>query len=170
VHPATPPRPASRRRRGYRPGRRPDERSAQSNWCRHSGCGPDRSDRKVIEGNDIADTTAESVDLKEGTSGGVLRGNRFSGTGTTEADSWVDVKGSDWTITDNVGIDAPRDGFQVHVIVEGSGERNVFERNVATVDALGYGFNVIEPDRGNRVGCTNRVEGAAAGTATVACT
>ena len=44
--------------------------SAQSNWCKHSDCEPDESDRNVVEGNTIFDTGAESVDLKEGTTGG----------------------------------------------------------------------------------------------------
>jgi hypothetical protein len=144
--------------------------SATSNWCRYSGCGPDRSDRNTVESNDIAATTAESVDIKEGTSGGVLRGNRFSGIGMSESDSWVDVKGSDWSITDNIGSRAPEDGFQVHVIGEGSGERNAFERNVADVGGDGYGINVTKRDRGNVVGCSNRSVGAAAGLSTIPCT
>lgn len=143
--------------------------SAASNWCRYTGCGPDRSDRNIIEGNDIAATTAESVDIKEGTRGGVLRGNRFSGTGMSATDSWVDVKGSDWLITDNVGSGAPRDGFQVHVIGEGSGERNTFERNVADVGGPGYGINVTGPDRGNSVACSNRVVDAAEGLSSIPC-
>jgi hypothetical protein len=59
--------------------------TARSNWCHISACRPDRSDRNVVEGNDIAGTTAESVDVKEGTSDGVVRGNRFDGSSMTEA-------------------------------------------------------------------------------------
>ena len=47
--------------------------SAESNWCQRSGCQPDRSDRNLVEGNDIAGTTAEAVDIKACTSDGVLR-------------------------------------------------------------------------------------------------
>src|SRR5690606_38506571 len=55
--------------------------NARSNWCRYCACEPDRSDRNVVEGNDIAGTTAENVDVKEGTTGGVLRDNKLSGDG-----------------------------------------------------------------------------------------
>jgi Right handed beta helix region len=143
--------------------------SAESNWCQHSGCGPDRSDRNVIEGNDIAETAAECVDIKEGTTGGILRGNRFSGAGMTAADSWVDVKGNNWTINHNTGTDSRQDGFQVHVIMDGWGEGNVFEHNTATVNGPGFAINVTKRDRGNRVTCSNRAVGAASGLSTVDC-
>lgn len=143
--------------------------SAQSNWCQHSGCGPDRSDRNIIEGNDITRTTAEAVDIKEGTSGGVLRQSTFSGVGMSAADSWVDVKGNGWTIEDNTGVDAPLDGFQTHAIVDGWGERNVFDRNTATVNGPGYAINVTKRDRGNVVRCSNRAIGVGTGLSTVDC-
>jgi hypothetical protein len=144
--------------------------SAESNWCQYTDCRPDRSDRNIIEGNDIRSTTSESVDIKEGTSGGVLRGNTFSGLGMTDADSWVDVKGNDWTIVDNTGTDSPEDGFQLHVIADGWGERNAFRSNTAVVNGPGYGFNVTKRDRGNVVACSNRQVSAQAGLATVDCT
>ena len=81
--------------------------SAESNWCQLTECQPDRSDRNLIEGNDIAGTTAEAVDIKEGTSNGVVRGNVFDGSAMVEADSWVDVKGNAWTIEDNTGTSQP---------------------------------------------------------------
>ena len=90
--------------------------SAQSNWCRHSGCRPDRSDHNRILGNRIGpDVTAESVDLKEGTSAGLVSGNTFVGARMTGADSWVDVKGNAYRVEANRGRLTPRDGFQVHV-------------------------------------------------------
>ncbi len=143
--------------------------SAESNWCTHSNCEPDRSDRNIIQANDIADTTAEAIDVKEGTSGGTLRGNTLSGTAMTGADSWVDVKGNDWVIADNVGIDAPEDGFQTHEILDGWGERNVFHGNIATVNAPGYAINITKKERGNTVSCTNRATNAGAGLSNVAC-
>ena len=85
------------------------------------------------------------------------------------ADSWVDVKGNDWTIVDNVGVDSPEDGFQTHVQVPGWGERNVFTGNTATVNGPGYGFNVVEPARGNTVDCTNRAVAAGKDLATIPC-
>ena len=44
--------------------------SAHKNWCKYSDCQPDASDDDIITGNDIADTTAENIDIKEGTTGG----------------------------------------------------------------------------------------------------
>lgn len=143
--------------------------SARSNWCRHSGCGPDRSDRNRIEGNDISATTAESIDIKEGTSGGVVIGNRFAGDGMTGADSWVDVKGNGWTIVGNTGVDAPQDGFQVHAVAAGWGEGNVFADNAAEVGGPGYGFHVTNPGGGNRFGCSNTATSAGAGSSNVPC-
>lgn len=144
--------------------------SAESNWCEYSACGPDRSDRNVVEFNDIAETTSESVDIKEGTTGGILRGNTFAGTRITgKPDSWVDVKGNDWAIVGNSGVDAPKDGFQTHEILEGWGERNLFDTNSAVVGTDGYAINVTKRDRGNRVTCNNQATDAGAGLSTVAC-
>jgi len=64
-----------------------------------------------VELNDISLTTAEAVDIKEGTTGGTLRKNRFAGAGMTAADSWVDVKGNGWTIAENTGNGGVVDGF-----------------------------------------------------------
>jgi hypothetical protein len=143
--------------------------TAESNWCRESACAPDRSDRNVIEGNDISETTAESVDIKEGTSSGVLRDNTFSGSAMTEADSWVDVKGNDWVIVGNTGTDSPQDGFQVHEILDGWGVGNFFGANVSDVDADGYAINITKNRDRNRVGCDNRSRGAGKGLSTVDC-
>ena len=133
--------------------------SAQSNWCKHSDCEPDESDRNVVEGNTIFDTGAESVDLKEGTTGGVVRNNSFDGDGMTGGDSWVDAKGSDWQIVDNVGVNSPQDGFQMHEIVEGWGTGNVFRGNTAEVNGPGFGFAATNTD-GNVIGCDNYVTAA----------
>ncbi len=143
--------------------------TARSNWCTYTNCGPDHSDRNVIHGNDIADTTAEAIDIKEGTSNGVVRGNTFSGAAMTGADSWVDVKGNDWTIADNIGTDAPADGFQTHAILAGWGERNTFHNNTATVNAAGYAFNITRRHLGNAVSCTNRAANANAGLSNIPC-
>jgi nitrous oxidase accessory protein NosD len=146
--------------------------SAKSNWCRISTCEPDRSDSNVVEGNDIAGTTAESVDIKEGTSDGVLRGNVFNGSGMVQADSWVDVKGNSWSIEGNTGRSSPQDGFQVHQIVDGWGLATVFSGNTAVLDAAGYAFNVAGPSAvrdSTKVGCDNVTQGARSGMSNVAC-
>lgn len=143
--------------------------TARSNWCTYTACEPDRSDRNVIEGNAVSGTRAESVDVKEGTTGGVLRGNRFDGTGMTDADSWVDVKGNGWTISDNTGTTSPVDGFQLHRILDGWGIDNVFDANTAVVNGPGYGVNLSTNKTLNRVTCTNVAQFAAKGVSNVAC-
>jgi hypothetical protein len=143
--------------------------SAESNWCDQTNCEPDRSDRNLIEGNTISGTTSESVDIKEGTTGGILRGNTFSGAGMTDADSWVDVKGNGWTIVGNTGTDSPEDGFQVHEILDGWGLDNTFDSNTATVNADGYAINVTKNEERNRVGCDNRSVDAGQGLSPEAC-
>jgi nitrous oxidase accessory protein NosD len=143
--------------------------SAKSNWCNYSDCQPDRSDRNVLEGNDIAGTTAESVDIKEGTTGGTLRGNTFSGVGMSAAKTWVNVKGNEWQIVGNIGADAPEDGFQTHRILDGWGARNTFADNRATVNGPGYGINITKADDDNHVTCSNTAEAAAKGLSNVTC-
>jgi parallel beta-helix repeat protein len=144
--------------------------TANSNWCTVSDCKEDHSDRNVIEDNHIYGTTAESVDIKEGTSKGVLRGNSFDGGALTKAggDSWVDVKGNDWLIEGNEGKDSIEDGFQVHDVVDGWGKRNVFRDNVAAVNGPGFGF-AIRSKGANVVGCSNTATHAKEGLSNVPC-
>lgn len=144
--------------------------TAESNWCDVSDCDPDHSDRNVVRGNDVADTTAESVDLKEGTSDGVLADNTFSGAGMSEGDSWVDVKGNGWTISGNRGTEAPEDGFQVHQILDGWGQHNTFKDNRAQVSAGGYAINVTKQHDGNVVTCSNVAHAAGSGLTNIDCT
>lgn len=142
--------------------------SAVDNWGTCSSGLPDKSDRNRVIGNRIGpDTTAESVDIKEGTTGTVVTGNTFDGRGMTAADSWVDAKGNDAVITGNTGTHAPRDGFQTHIIVTGWGQGNRFTGNNAKVSGPGYGFRIDGPD--NFVGCDNVVTGAKSGIANVPC-
>ncbi|MFF7457189.1 sheath polysaccharide-degrading enzyme [Kitasatospora sp. NPDC008115] len=97
--------------------------SANSNWgCHGNSGGADRSDRVLVENNRIGPyVTAEGIDVKEGTSGGVIRGNTFDGrgiSGENSADSWVDVKGSGYLIEDNRGTFAApgtfANGYETH--------------------------------------------------------
>lgn len=143
--------------------------TAESNWCEISNCEPDRSDRNEIEGNTISETTSESVDIKEGTSNGVLRANTFDGSGIIEADSWVDVKGRDWVIAGNTGTDSPHDGFQTHEIIDGWGTDNVFRDNAAHVNGPGLGYS-LKPVRDNIVECSNTASAAGEGLSNQPCT
>ncbi len=142
--------------------------TAESNWCDISNCEPDRSDRNEIAGNTISGTTSENVDIKEGTSDGILRANSFDGSGIVEADSWVDVKGRGWVIAENTGADSPQDGFQTHEIVDGWGTENVFRDNVAQVNGPGLGYS-LKPVRGNVVECSNTASDAGEGLSNEPC-
>lgn len=143
--------------------------NAESNWSaefsRTNGQ-PDNSDRNVIKNNVISATTAESVDIKEGTSDGKLIGNHFDGSalgGSKHNDSWVDVKGRNWLIEGNTGVNSFGDGFQTHEIVDGYGTGNVFKNNTANLKGgSGWGFH-FAPINGNSVSCNNKVSGAAKG-------
>ena len=142
--------------------------SAVDNWSTYSGGRPDASDRNTIMNNRIGpNTMAESVDIKEGTTGTIVTGNTFDGRGMTAADSWVDVKGNAAMIRDNTGMHAPRDGFQTHRIVAAWGHGNQFIANRAEVDGPGYGFRVEGSDA--FVACDNQVTSAGAGMANVPC-
>ncbi|MFI9595415.1 right-handed parallel beta-helix repeat-containing protein [Nonomuraea sp. NPDC052265] len=97
--------------------------SAGSNWgCHGNTGGVDRSDRVQVTGNTIGPyVAAEHIDVKEGTSGGLIGGNTFDGTGVSgqnSADSWVDVKGSGYTIENNTGTFTPpgtfANGYETH--------------------------------------------------------
>ncbi|GAA3853591.1 cellulose binding domain-containing protein [Saccharothrix violaceirubra] len=117
--------------------------SAASNWgCHGTVDGVDRSDRVRVLGNRVGPrVAAEAVDVKEGTSGGVIRGNVFDGTGISgqnSADSWVDVKGYDYLVEENTGSFASpgtfANGYETH--------------NPVTVPAFPNGCGIVW--RGNR--------------------
>ena len=133
--------------------------SAQSNWKSVTAGRPDASNGNFVLDNTISATTSEAVDIKEGTIGGVVAGNRFDGSALTGADSWVDVKGNGWLIAGNTGHTTTKDGFQTHVVVKGWGDRNLFTGNTADLGGgSGVGFYLHER-LGNRISCDNRVSG-----------
>ena len=149
--------------------------SALSHWAEFTGSAstPDRSDRNVIRNNKLGpNVRAELIDVKEGTTGGVIQDNSFDGAGIASggfADSWVDVKGNGYSLVGNQGVNAANDGFQVHVVDSGWGNDNVFQKNHAEVNAKGYGFRVGDGAKGTVVGCDNVVSGAGAGLSNIGC-
>ena len=144
--------------------------TAESNWCEYTDCKPDPSNGNFVLDNRISDTTSESVDIKEGTSGGVLNGNTFDGSAMTEGDSWVDVKGNGWLISGNTGVDSRADGYKVIEILDGWGWRNLFSANSSTVRGDGYAINVTKRHSGNVVRCNNTAKNAGEGLTTIKCT
>ncbi|MFJ1587014.1 right-handed parallel beta-helix repeat-containing protein [Streptomyces sp. NPDC088197] len=95
----------------------------------------DKSDRVQILNNVIGPNIgAENIDLKEGTTGGLVSGNTFDGSGlsmTNYDDSWVDVKGNGYTITGNTGTRTLNDGYQTHTQQPGWGCGTVFRDNTS---------------------------------------
>jgi hypothetical protein len=136
--------------------------SAHKNWCRYSGCTPDASDDDTIIDNNIANTTAENIDIKEGTSGGTITGNMLSGAGmiSSAATAWVNVKGNGWQILGNSGMNSVGDGYQVHQVYPGWGLQNTFVSNKAALSGTGVGIYVQSSALHTVVACSNTVSGA----------
>ena len=145
--------------------------TANKNWCKISNCQPDRSDRNLLQANTISRTTAENIDIKEGTTGGVITGNQLSGIGMLDsaATGWINVKGNGWTITGNTGADSLKDGFQVHEVYPGWGEGNVFHANHATVNGPGFAFYVQHASLQTIITCDNTATAAGSGLSNIAC-
>jgi hypothetical protein len=154
--------------------------SAKNNWSTYTNGDPDKCDSNRILSNTIGpNVAAECIDVKEGTTAGIVRGNNFNATGITganSADSWIDVKGNDYLIENNTGTNPGgsifKDGYQVHVAVSGWGNNNVFKNNNCTVNASGYGFNIQlsgsnGTSSGNKVYTSNTVTGAASGVSNI---
>ncbi len=154
--------------------------SAKNNWATYSNGNPDLCDSNLIVNNKIGpNVTAECIDVKEGTTGGIIRGNNFDATGITGAnsgDSWIDVKGNYTLIENNIGTNPGGsiflDGYQVHCAFAGWGNYNEFKNNNCTVNASGYGFNIQlsgsnGTTTGNKVYVSNTVTGAASGVANI---
>jgi hypothetical protein len=145
--------------------------SAVSNWGNYSEGEPDRSDRIQVLNNRIWDVTSEAIDIKEGTTGGLIEGNLMDGSELSGADSWIDAKGSGYLIRNNHGQNASGDGYQTHVINDMAwGSENIFEANTAVVNSDGFGFYIHDPETsGNTVRCSNEVIAAGSGFANVPC-
>jgi hypothetical protein len=136
--------------------------SAHKNWCRYTGCNPDASDDDTLIDNNIANTTAENIDIKEGTTGGTIIGNILSGAGmvSTAATAWINVKGNGWQVLGNSGVNSIGDGYQVHQVYPGWGLQNTFMSNKAVLGGTGVGIYVQSSDLQTVVACNNTVSGA----------
>ena len=148
--------------------------SWNGHWCSNSGCEPDRSDYNRVLNNIIGpDIGSEHIDVKEGTTGGLISGNTFDGVGMGFSkdynDSWVVIHGNGYTVSENTGNVSVRDGFQTDVMLAGWGNNNTFTNNTADVQASGYGFRIAGGSVGNIVRCQNKVVNAKSGFANVSC-
>ncbi len=150
--------------------------SANSNWGSLTGGKPDTSDGNCIAGNWIGPhVAAEGVDIKEGTTAGIIVGNHYVATGISGenyADSFVDAKGNGYVLYGN-SVKNPghttviRDGFQTHQAYTGYGNDNLFQANAVDLESTGYGFNIASNTSGNVVCSDNPVTTAGSGTANV---
>ncbi len=124
--------------------------SAYSNWEKYTQGKPDKCDYNQVLNNKIGpNVAAECIDIKEGTTGGIVKGNTFSSlgiSGENSADSWIDVKGNNWLIEGNSGVNPKgsllQDGYQVNCAYEGWGNNNVFKANSSEINADGYAINI----------------------------
>lgn len=145
--------------------------SAKSSWGTHTDGKPDKSDRNQVINNTISNTGAENIDIKEGSSNGVITGNHFDAIGMSGenfSDSWIDVKGNGYTISNNSGVVTGaavfQDGFQIHQALAGWGNNNVFHNNNLNLNnAPGYGFYMQKGVTDNVLSCDNTVTGAKSG-------
>ncbi len=108
--------------------------SAVSNWGNYSNGTADMSNGNQIIGNLLGpNIAAEAIDIKEGTTAGVVRRNIFITTDTLLVDSWVDVKGNGYEVSDNVGMYTAGSPFetavQVSELLDGWGLNNNIYNN-----------------------------------------
>lgn len=125
------------------------------NWCAFTGCEPDRSDRNLVIGNTISGTTAEPIEVKAGSSNGVVRGNTVDASGTSDPLAGIAIKGNDWVVEDNTVV-----GRRTSAIIAqdssaaGWGMRNTLSRNVTATAAGGIGV-WVRGGLDNIVSCDN---------------
>lgn len=132
--------------------------SAESNWCRYAACEPDTSDRNIIRDNTIDDTTAEAIDVKEGTTAGEIRGNTISLSAGAVVESAINLKGNAWIVDANTVIAEGGDGIRIHSVVDRWGSGNVVTSNSLASGPDRLDIEVVGDARatGNLIGCDNR--------------
>jgi|GEM_PF-2053836 len=128
--------------------------SAKANWTDLTSGLPDRCDSNIVQYNTVGpNCTAECIDVKEGTTGGIYRYNTFNSdgiSGANSADSWMDVKGSNNLIENNTGTNPSTEtdftnGFEVHLAYTGWGYNNKFKGNSCTMNRGSGAYAVYVP-------------------------
>jgi uncharacterized protein YxeA len=112
--------------------------SDQGKWGSFSAATNYNKISNVTFGPNVA---AEHVDIKEGSQGTIVENSTFNGTGITGAnfsDSFIDVKGNNDIIRNNIGYRNNNanilDAFQVHERVTGWGQNATFSGNTVYLD------------------------------------
>jgi len=148
--------------------------SSVNNWSTIMGSATkaDASNNVLVQNNTLRNTAAEGIDIKEGTSGGRYLNNTFDHagfSGANNADSWIDVKGNNNTLTGNTGNDAAQDAIQVHDVLTGWGRNNTFSATTITGTVPGYEINLaVSASNNNTITCKTTV--AKAGLTNRTCT
>jgi regulation of enolase protein 1 (concanavalin A-like superfamily) len=157
--------------------------TAAGNWLKVMGAlVPDRSDNNTVRFNTTR-SRSEGVDVKEGTTGGLIEGNTIYGTylagsGEVSADSCMELKGKGYSIKSNVCETTLVDGLQVKnqssacqsagTTCADSGSNNILELNRTNMrtpsggTATGYAINVGSNTTGTVVKCNNTLTNKAA--------
>ncbi len=137
--------------------------TAHRNWLHDA---PDASTHDELRDDASFATTAEGVDIKEGTSYGLIDGGHFDGALESGVVSVINIKGNHWTVRDATVLHGPTYAIATHVITSGSGSFNVVSNNVLSVAGTGPDIWFAQPESThNVVTCDNRkVDGAPAGT------
>ena len=98
-------------------------------------------DNNTIEGCIFRDIAAEPIDIKEFTTGQEISGCTFYGdgiSGENYAGSFIDIKGNNCYVHDNVGFRNKNSkveaAFEVHRLAEGWGDGHRFINNVVYMD------------------------------------
>jgi len=128
--------------------------SSPKDWCAVYSCNTDKSDRNSVIGNAISGTTADPIEAKPGTTGGVIRNNTVDGGSVTAVDTLIAVKGNDYLVMDNVGTNGrdARGLYAMETEVPGYGYGNVFARNKVSVP---NGATAVFVGPENLVDCNN---------------
>ncbi|RFA22539.1 hypothetical protein B7R23_02625 [Subtercola boreus] len=132
--------------------------TSPKDWCDVYACKADMSDRNWVIDNTISGTTADPIEAKPGTSGGVIRGNHVDGTALIDVSTIMAIKGKQYFVADNVGTNGKADVgfFSAETEVAGYGRNNSFARNTVSVPKGSTGI-YVGTNAGNVVDCTNSV-------------
>lgn len=130
-----------------------------------AGGQPDKSSYNTCRNCTIRRTTAECVDLKEGSEGHLIENNSFDGSalsGQNNADSLIDVKSNDCRIVGNTNVGTGANqffayGYQTHILYAGYGQRNLFDGNTISMPSASTGFGIEIQLTGSRGTATGNV-------------
>ena len=117
------------------------------------GLPPDHTNDNTIQNNVFGPgVLAENIDIKEYTSGGLVRGNVFDGKdirGINGGKSWIAMKGTSWTAISNIGygldLGSVGSGFRVLKQSAENGEYNSVIKNTCYNMGVGSYCVYVDP-------------------------